>query len=448
MANPRLITAIDVGTTKVCVIVGVKDGSADPEVLAYSTVPCEGLKKGIVSDGEATARAIRVAVADVQNQAGVEIKSAYVGVTGAHIRFANRVDTMDWVGQKGVISTEDMELVPLKVAQAAESPGRTIIHALSTSYTLDGNAGIISPLGMHTNSIDVTTHVISGAKGLVDMLVDSVRQAEIEVDGLVLEPLASGRAVLHPCERQGVVTLVDIGGGTTDLVVFHDGLPHYTSAIAVGGFQFTNDIALIYDTAYSTAESVKLNYAHTDPGGTSAHEEITLQVLGPARERKVHLHDICQLTRERAMELAEIIKMKLKDAGVRNTFDSRIVLTGGASVMPGLLDLMHRMVSPNIRIGTPNDNVVMPDGLRAPSFSTSAGILLWAADQVESGPLKAAHSNGAHRSGAHSNGAHSNGAHSNGATHTNHNGNGKANSTGGKSGAGSIFARPFRALRN
>jgi cell division protein FtsA len=243
--------------------------------------------------------------------------------------------------------------------------------------------------------------------------------------------------VLHPCECQGVVTLVDIGGGTTDLVVFHDGLPHYTSAIAVGGFQFTNDIALIYDTAYSTAESVKLNYAHTDPGGTSAHEEITLQVLGPARERKVHLHDICQLTRERAMELAEIIKMKLKDAGVRNTFDSRIVLTGGASVMPGLLDLMHRMVSPNIRIGTPNDNVVMPDGLRAPSFSTSAGILLWAADQAESGPHP-------QKNGAHSNGAHS--ARSNGAHHTN--GSGKANGARGESGSGSIFARPFRSLRN
>jgi cell division protein FtsA len=244
------------------------------------------------------------------------------------------------------------------------------------------------------------------------------------------------------------VVIVDIGGGTTDVVAYAGGQLILTTVLPVGGFQFTNDIALIYDTAYSTAESVKLNYAHTDPGGTSAHEEITLQVLGPARERKVHLHDICQLTRERAMELAEIIKMKLKDAGVRNTFDSRIVLTGGASLMPGLLDLMRRVVTSNIRIGTPNDNVVMPDGLRAPSFSTSAGILLWAADQVESGPLKAAHSNAAHRSVAHSNGAHSNGAHSNGATHTNHNGNGKANSTGGKSGAGSIFARPFRALRN
>ena len=433
MANPRLITAIDVGTTKVCVIVGVKDGSADPEVLAYSTVPCEGLKKGIVFDREATARAIRVAVADAQNQAGVAIKSAYIGITGAHIEFANRTDTMDWVGQKGVISTDDMELVPLKVAEAAESPGRTIIHALSTSYTLDGNPGIISPIGMHTQSIGVTTHVISGAKGLVDMLVGSVREAEIEVDGLVLEPLASGRAVLHPCERQGVVALVDIGGGTTDMVVFHDGLPRYTSAVAVGGFQFTNDIALIYDTSYLTAESVKLNYAHTDPGGTSAHEEITLQVLGPARERKVHLHDICQLTRERAIELADIIKMKLKEAGIRNTFDARIVLTGGASVMPGLLDLMRRMVTPNIRIGTPNGNVGMPDDLRAPSFSTSAGILLWAADQAESGPL---------------NGARSNGARSSDAPHTNRNGNGKANGTGGKSGAGSIFARPFRALRN
>ena len=431
MANARLITAIDVGTTKVCVIAGVKDGSADPEVLACSVVPCEGLKKGIIADREATATAIRMAVADAQNQAGVAIRSAYVGVTGAHIEFANRTDTMDWVGQKGVISSDDMELVPLKVAQAAEAPGRTIIHALSTSYALDGNPGIISPIGMHTQSIDVTTHVISGAKWLVDMLVNSVRQAEIEVDGLVLEPLASGRAVLHPHERQGVVTLVDIGGGTTDMVVFDDGLPRYTSAIGVGGYQFTNDIALIYDTSYSTAESVKLNYAHTEPEGIPAHEEITLQVLGPARERKVYLHDICQLTRERALELAEIIKMKQREAGIRSTSHSRVVLTGGASLMPGMLDLMGRVVTPNIRIGSPNGNIVMPDDLKAPSFSTSAGILLWATDKADS-PAP--------------NGVHTNGALSNGASHTN--GNGKANGSRGKNGATSIFARPFKALRN
>ncbi len=430
MANPRLITAIDVGTTKVCVVVGVKDGYADPEVLAYSVVPCEGVRKGIVSDVEATARAIRMAVADVQNSAGIDVKSAYVGITGAHIESSNRTDTMDWVGRKGVISTEDMALVPLKVAEAAEVPGRTIIHALSTSYTLDGNPGIVSPVGMHTEGMDVNTHVISGAKGVVDMLMAAVRQAEVEVDGLVLEPLASGRAVLHPAERRGVVALVDIGGGTTDMVVFRNGLPYYTTAIGVGGFHFTNDIALMYDTSYYTAEKVKLEHAHTDPGGASIHEEITIPVLGPAGERNVQLHDICQLTRERAAELVEIIKMKLVAAGIRNTFDARIVLTGGASLLPGLLDLMRRMVSSNIRIGAPNGNVGMPEGLRGPSFSTSAGILLWAADQPENG-----YRNGARVSGA----LHANG---------NGNGNGKTNGAKGKNGVGSIFARPFRALRN
>ena len=426
MANPRLITAIDVGTTKVCVVVGVKDGYASPEVLAYSVVPCDGLRKGIVFDTDATATAIRMAVANAQEAAGVVVESAYVGITGAHIEFTNRTDTMDWVGQQGVISTEDMALVPLKVAEAAEVPGRTIIHALSTSYALDGNSGIVSPVGMHTQTMDVTTHVVSGAKGLVDMLMASVRQAEIEVDGLVLEPLASGRAVLHPAERQGVVALIDIGGGTTDMVVFRNGLPHYTKAIGVGGFHFTNDIALMYDTSYSAAETVKLEHASTDLGHASAHEEVTIQVLGPAGERNVPLHDICQLTRERAAELADIIKLKLTEAGIRNTFDARIVLTGGASQLPGLLDMMRRTVSSNIRIGAPNGNVDMPDGLRAPSFSTSAGILLWAADQAET-----VRQNG----GGNGNGHHTNG-------------NGKTNGAKPRNGVGSIFTRPFRAWRN
>ena len=429
MANPRLITAIDVGTTKVCVVVGAQNGSADPEVLAYSVVPCEGLRKGVVSDRESTARAIRAAVADAERTAGFPIHSAYVGITGAHIEFANRRDTMDWVGQRGVISSEDVARAPQMAAQAAESPGRKVIHALSTSYSLDGNEGIRSPIGMHTKRMEVNTHVITGARGFVDKLIDAVRSAHIEVEGLVLEPLASGRAVLHPRERQGLVALVDIGGGTTDVVVFNNGLPFFTSAISVGGFQFTNDIALMYDTSYATAESVKLEYAHTDTAGVSANEEVTLQVLGPALERKVPLHDIRQLTRERAQELAQLVKMTLKEAGIRDLYNTRMVMTGGASALPGLLDLMRRNLTPNIRIGMPNGNVSVPDGLKAPSFSTSAGILLWASDQAETN--------------------HLNGVNGNGGQHANGNGNGnETNGSNGKGGALSIFAKPFRAWRN
>ena len=429
MANPRLITAIDVGTSKVCVIVGSQDGSSDPKVLAHSVAPCEGLSKGMVSDREATARAIRMAASAVQQKAGIPVLSAHVGITGAHIEFTNRRDTMDWVGKQGVISTEDLARAPQVVSQSTVLPGRKVIHALPTSYTLDGNEGILSPVGMHTNRMEVNTHVITGAMGFIDKLVDAVRSAGIEVDGLVLEPLASGRAVLHPAERQGLVALVDIGGGTTDLVVFNNGLPYYTTAISVGGFQFTNDISLMYDTSYLEAERVKLEHAHTEPERVSASDEVTMRVLGPSGERTVPLHDICQLVRERAVELTYLLKMKLHEAGVSDPRGVRVVLTGGASALPGLLDLMRVMVTPNIRIGMPNGNVLMPEELRAPSFSTSAGILLWASDQVETPPL--------------------NGAGGNGAQHSNGNGNGKTNGGNGKGGGPlSMLARPFRALRN
>ena len=432
MANPRLITAIDVGTTKVCVIVGRQDGSETPQVLAHSVAPCEGLSKGMVSDREATARAIRAAVGAAQQKAGVAIHSAHVGITGAHVEFTNRRDAMNSVGQHGVISAEDLARAPEVVAEAeaSASPGRKTIHALATSYTLDGNEGIRNPVGMHSRRMEVNTHVITGATGHVDKLVDAVRSAEIEVESLVLEPLASGRAVLNPRERQGVVALVDIGGGTTDLVVFNDGMPYYTSAIPVGGFQFTNDIALMYDTSYTEAERVKLEHAHTEPARVSASDEVTMRVLGPSEERTVPLHDICQLTRERAVELTQLLKLKLKEAGIREPQGARIALTGGASAMPGLLDLMRTMITPNIRIGMPNGNVRAPDELKAPSFSTGAGILLWASDQDVEPPSL-------------------NGAGSNGARHANGNGNGRTNGKNGKGGGPlSILARPFRALRN
>ncbi len=401
MADATIITAIDVGTTKICTIVGKKTGPSNLQILAYSVVPCDGLKKGNVADAAATEAAIRASISEVERKAGLSIQSVYVGVTGTHVTFENRSDTLNWAGERGVITNEDLERVPQKVAAESQASGRKVIHAIPMSYSLDGEEGIRSPLGMHTNQLKVETHVVTGASYIVNSLVEAVERAGVRIESLVLEPLASSLAVLTQEEREQGVGLIDIGGGTTDVVVFKNGAIHYTSVLPIGGYQFTNDISLTYDTTYYAAEEAKLKYAHTETNDVHPNDEISLPVVGRSTELKVPLRDIRQLTRERAQELVRLIKLKLEDAGIEDISGMQLVITGGASVLPGLKELIQRTLTLHVRIGVPDGGGDLPDELKAPAFATSTGILLWAAAQHKPETAKATNvaSNGAKNGG-------------------------------------------------
>ncbi len=393
MQDSRILTAIDVGTTKVFTIVGRKDGSGGVKVLAYSVVPCEGLRKGNVADVAATSKAIMDTLREVEQLAGVKVESAYVGVTGSHVTFENRRDSLQWVGNRGVITEEDLKLVPERVASAANAAGRKVLHALPITYTLDGKNGIRNPLGMHTGNLEVETHVVTAAMPFVERLMDAVEGAGIAVDALVLEPIASSEAVLTQEERERGAALVDIGGGTTDIVIFKRGAVNYTTVLPIGGFQFTNDIAVTYNTPLEDAEEIKLKYAHTEPDTVRPDEEVALRVYGRTSRLSVPLRDICMLTRERTQELMRMIKLKLREAGIFDIESVQLVFTGGASNLPGLVPFIKKTATGKVRIGVPSGSasgVQLPDALRAPSFATGAGILLWAARQERAAAVQAA----------------------------------------------------------
>jgi cell division protein FtsA len=381
MQEPHVLAAIDVGTTKVCTIVARKTGPATFDVLAHSTVPCEGLKKGNVVDVEATRRAIRDSLTEVEKKAGIKIQSAYVGVTGAHVSYENRWDSVGWAGERGVITNDDLMRVPGVVANTSAKTGREVLHAIPMAYSLDGKRGIRNPVGMHTSNLKVESHVVTGAPSAVAKLVEAVRGAGIEVEALVLEPLASSEAVLTPEEKQRGAVVADIGGGTTDVVAFRHGSIYYTSVVPVGGYQFTNDISVTYNTPYEVAETVKLEHAHTEPHVVGPNEEVTLSVTGRTVKLRVSRRDICQITRERAQELVRLIKLKLQEAQIGDVARVRLVLTGGSANLPGLRELVHRTLTSHVRIGVPEGHPSIPDELKSPKFSTPVGILLWGLQQ-------------------------------------------------------------------
>ena len=379
--DASIIAAIDVGTTKVCTIIGRLTGSKGVEVLAHSVVPSEGLKKGNVQDASAAGSVVRESIRAAKQKAGVSVQSAYVGVAGAHISFENRQDVMEWAAKRGVITAHDLMQVPQTVSSNINEPGRRMIHAIPMAYSLDGEQGIRTPLGMHTRNLEVETHLVTGASSYLDKLVEAVENAGVQVKELVLEPLASSEAVLSLQEKERGVALVDIGGGTTDVVVFKNGSMCYTSVIPVGGYQFTNDICLTYNTPYEAAEAAKLEYAHTEPYVVRSLEKISLPVVGRTTETRVLRRDICQLVRERAQELVRLIKLYLREAGIEDVSNIPFVLTGGAAGLPGLDALMQRTLANRVRIGVPNGHRAVPNELRSPAHATSVGIFFWALKQ-------------------------------------------------------------------
>lgn len=381
-----IFTAIDVGTTKVCTIVGEKKRDGGIQVLGYSTVPCQGLKKGNVSDVEATTAAVRESVRQVEAATDHKVASAYVGVTGAHVSFENRRDTLDSPGANGVVTADDLVASPSSLTESIDEPGRKVIHTMRMSYSVDGEDGIRNPLGMHSKDIEVETHVVTGSTAFVEKLVKAVEAGGVRVKSLVLEPLASGLAVMTRDERENGAVLVDIGGGTTDVVIFKNGRIYYSGVIPVGGYQFTNDIAMTFNTNYETAEQVKLEYANIEFYAAGSEEEISLPVEGREDRLNVQRMEISQLTRERALELSQLVKLKIQGADESDDPPARLVLTGGASNLPGLSELMQRTVSMPVRQGLPDMPGDLPHALEDPIYATCVGILLWAG--TEGAPIE------------------------------------------------------------
>jgi cell division protein FtsA len=373
--------AIDVGTSKVCTIIARREGGRRFSVLSHSVVPSQGLQKGNVTDIGATQTVIRESATEAAREARATVTEAYVGVTGSHVNFENRLDKLDWAAKRGVITPADIRRVPTSVAAASAEPGRKVLHALPRNYILDGQSGIRNPLGMHTSQVKVETHVVTAAAMFVEKLDQAVKQAGVRIRELVLEPIASAEAVLTDEEKENGVALVDIGGGTTDMVIYRHGTVLYNAALPVGGFQFTNDICLTYDTTYDAAEAMKLEHGTTDPTSVRPIADVSLPIAGRVSHRTVALRDLSQLLRERAQELVRLIRIKLAESGYSEAADIRLVLTGGSASLPGLEDMIRRTITRHVRIGSPDDVPGIPDELRSPMYATSVGLLLWAIDQ-------------------------------------------------------------------
>lgn len=375
----RAVVALDIGTTKICALVAEVNASLDGSlrIVGVGTVPSKGIRKGVVVNVGEVSAAITEAVQRAERTSGYEIASAYVGLAGAHISAVNSRGVVAISrGERGV-RTVDIERA-LEAARAIDIPhNREILHIIPRGFTVDGDDGVRDPVGMQAYRLEVEAHIVTGATSSIQNLVKCVQAAGIQIDALVLEPLASGEATLTDIEREMGVVLVDIGGGTTDIAIFIEGSIWHTVVLPTGGEQLTNDIAVGLRTPFNAAEEIKIKYGHALPDTLLSEEPVKVVMFGEDSLQYVSRQFLAEIIQARAEEIFEMILKEVKRSGYDGLLPAGLVLCGGTASLPGIRELARDVMDLPVRIGDPQNLTGLVDTLQNPAFATSVGLLQW-----------------------------------------------------------------------
>ncbi|MFH1087017.1 MAG: cell division protein FtsA [Chloroflexota bacterium] len=370
----RIISAIDVGTTKVCTIIGNVDSHGAIQVLSVGIVPSHGMHKGIVVNPTQTARSIIESVRRAQDAAGVSIDSAYVGVTGRHITSTSTHGVVSIPRSDQRVRPQDLRRVLTAAKRIQLAPERELLTVIPRQYLLDGQEGVTNPVGMHGFRLDAETLCITAAAASVQNLVKCIRQTGIDIDDLILEPLASAEAVLTPEEKSQGVILADIGGGTTDIAVLRNNTIAHIAVVPVAGYQCTSDISIGLGLSFEVSEAMKKKYGSVVAVDKDKKQESNASITNG---HSISYRDLCAIIRTRMEELFHLTLLEMPTADYGALAPAGIVLTGGASKLPGLAELGAAVTHMPVRIGRPSGVYGIVDTLGDPAYATAVGLLLW-----------------------------------------------------------------------
>jgi cell division protein FtsA len=371
-----IVVGIDVGTTKICTLVGTEESPGQIRILGVGIEPSQGIKKGVVVDLAAASQAVSRSIDKAERSSGLEITSALVSLAGSQV---SSVNSHGVVGVSGrVIDQDDIERA-IEAARAVAIPhNREIIHVIQRGFDVDGQAGIRMPLGMHGYRLEVETHIITASAASVENLRQCVGTSGVEVSQFVLNPLASAEVVLNETERQMGVVVVDMGGGTTDMAIYIDGDVWYTSVLAVGGNHVTSDIAHGLRLPMSQAEEIKIQHGHALQAEVGNQESFNIRPFGEQEVVQVNRQELAEIIEARVEEIIGLVLQEIKRSGYDGLLPAGMVLTGGSSALPGIRNLASSVLGVPVRIAQPDNLVGMVDKLDSPAYSTGVGLLRWA----------------------------------------------------------------------
>jgi len=379
-----VLVGIDVGTSKICALIGevARDGSLT--IVGKGSVPASGLKKAVVVNIDQTVRSITGAVDHAERLSGYQIDRAFVGVGGQHVESQNSRGAVAVSGHQREVTREDIGRA-LEVARAVSIPSnREVLHVLPRGFIVDGQEGVKDPLGMSAIRLEIETHIVTAAATAVRNLAKCVQASNVKIDELVANSLASAESVLSETERDLGVAVADIGAGTIDLALFLDGSPFKTAVLPVGGNNVTNDLAIGLKTSLQVAEDLKIQHGTCDLSSVTADEFISVSMLGEPDGRTLSRLEVCQIIEARMREIFEMLGAEIRAAG-EGLLPAGVVLTGGAAQLAGAAALGREVLDMPVRVAGPTGVGGLTDNIMNPAYSTAIGLLYWGAKNLESG---------------------------------------------------------------
>jgi len=372
----RIVCGLDIGTTKVCMIIARAHPDNTLEILGTGYSNSSGLKKGAVVDLEEAAASIRRAAEEAELRSGVPVDWVTVGVAGDHIESFNCHGAVSVEGKNHEVTQEDVA----QVIHAAQSipipPAREIIHVIPQEFFLDNRGDIQNPVGLTGSRLDVNIHVVTSDSSLNQNLISAVNRAQMRVSRIVLQQLASAEAVLSRDERELGAVVIDIGGGTTDMAIFVKNAISFTATLAVGGAHFTRDVAIGLRTPVDEAERIKRETGSVLIEGIASDEIVEIPGVALRSTREIPRRALCQILRDRAVELLELAKDQIARAGDREQLVAGAVLTGGGSMLAGMLELAEQMLEMPVRQGLPGGVYGLTEELSHPVYATAIGLAI------------------------------------------------------------------------
>jgi cell division protein FtsA len=369
-----LVVGLDIGTTKICTVVAeLADGRIN--IIGLGTHPSKGLRKGVVINIDSTVQSIKKAVEEAELMAGVHLTSVYAGISGGHIKGIN---------SHGVIAVKNKEITPSDVKRVIDAASavaipmdREVIHIIPQEFIVDDQDGIRDPVGMSGVRLEGRVHIVTGAITSAQNIIKCANRAGLDVDDIVLEQLGSSEAVLTPEEKELGVAIIDIGGGTTDLVIFSSGAIKHTAVFSLAGSHVTNDISLGLRTPLEEAEKIKIRYGCALTSLVRKDETIEVPSVGGRKPRALSRYTLAEIIEPRVEEILSLVQHEITRTGYGNLFASGIILTGGSALLEGIPDLAEQIFNVPVRRGIPIGISGLVDLVNSPMYATGVGLVLY-----------------------------------------------------------------------
>jgi cell division protein FtsA len=373
----NILASIDVGSSKICTLVAELTPEEDLRILGVGVTPAQGVKKGMVDNIQEATEAITSSVEKAERSSGSRVLAAHVSISGNHVNSLNNRGIATIPGRQRPITKQDIDRA-IEEAQTLNLPtNREVLHIIPRFFIVDGQEHVSDPVGMYGQRLDMETHIVTGSVTTVQNLTQCVESAGVQVETLVLSPLAAAEAVLEEEEKRQGIIVADIGGGTTSLAVFVDGAVFHTSVLPVGGYHLTHDLVAGLRAPFSAAEDLKTEYGSALPSRINPEEMVELEAFGSQRHKEVSRRRLAEILQARVEEILEMIYIDAKRAGFDEMIAAGLVLTGGTAALHGIDELAEQVLGMPVRTGVPKGIHGLADTLNSPAYAASVGLLRW-----------------------------------------------------------------------